>query len=54
MNGDSLIGKFYQFGEAVLFLLYVNFLWIIFSLLGLIFFGIGPVRWQCLPSFANG
>ncbi|WP_058308040.1 YesL family protein [Gracilibacillus massiliensis] len=42
MNSDSWIGKFYQFGEAVMFLLYVNFLWVLFTLLGLIFFGLGP------------
>ncbi|WP_018933047.1 YesL family protein [Gracilibacillus lacisalsi] len=42
MNSDSWIGKFYQFGEAVLFLLYVNFLWIVFSCIGLILFGLGP------------
>lgn len=36
------MGRFYQFGEAVLFLFYVNFLWIVFTLLGLFFLGIGP------------
>ncbi|KAB8139310.1 DUF624 domain-containing protein [Gracilibacillus oryzae] len=42
MLGDGFIGKFYFFGETVLLLLYVNLLWVCFTLLGLVFFGIGP------------
>jgi uncharacterized membrane protein YesL len=39
---EGLFGAFYRFGETVLLLLYVNFLWICFTLLGLIIFGFGP------------
>lgn len=39
---DGLFGAFYRFGEIVLLLLYVNILWILFTLLGLGIFGIGP------------
>ncbi|RCW72005.1 YesL family protein [Saliterribacillus persicus] len=42
MQDDSFVGKFYQFGEAILFLFYVNFLWVSFTLLGLVVFGLGP------------
>ncbi|GAA0307392.1 putative membrane protein YesL [Gracilibacillus halotolerans] len=42
MLDSGLLGKFYHFGETVLLLLYVNFLWICFTLLGGILFGIGP------------
>lgn len=39
---EGLFGWFYRFGEIVLLLLYVNFLWICFTLFGLVIFGIGP------------
>lgn len=39
---DGIFGAFYRFGETVLLLLYVNLLWILFTLLGLVVFGIGP------------
>lgn len=39
---DGFLGGFYRFGEVVMLLLYVNLLWIIFTLLGLVVFGIGP------------
>lgn len=39
---DGFFGAFYRFGETVLLLLYVNVLWILFTLLGLVIFGIGP------------
>lgn len=39
---DGFLGGFYRFGEIVLLLLYVNVLWIIFSLLGLGVLGVGP------------
>ncbi|RKL66224.1 hypothetical protein CR203_16865 [Salipaludibacillus neizhouensis] len=42
LNGTGFMGKFYKFGEISIFLVYVNFLWICFSLLGLIVFGLGP------------
>ncbi|SFM43204.1 Uncharacterized membrane protein YesL [Gracilibacillus orientalis] len=42
MLGNGFISKFYFFGETVLLLLYVNFLWVCFTLLGAIVFGIGP------------
>ena len=42
MLDSGLLGRFYQFGEIVLLLLYVHFLWICFTLLGFIIFGIGP------------
>ncbi|KRG12705.1 hypothetical protein ACA30_18170 [Virgibacillus soli] len=42
MFENKLFNNFYQFGETVLLLLYVNALWICFTLLGLIIFGLGP------------
>lgn len=42
MFNSGLFDKFYRFGEAVLLLLYVNFLWICFTLFGLVIFGFGP------------
>ncbi|QGH35448.1 DUF624 domain-containing protein [Gracilibacillus salitolerans] len=42
MLGNGFISKFYFFGETVLLLLYVNFLWVCFTLAGAIIFGIGP------------
>jgi len=39
---DGFLGAFYRFGETVLLLLYVNTLWILFTLLGAVIFGIGP------------
>lgn len=42
MLGEGFISKFFYFGETVFLLLYVNFLWICFTLLGFIIFGIGP------------
>ncbi|WP_163539300.1 DUF624 domain-containing protein [Gracilibacillus sp. YIM 98692] len=42
MNSDTFLGKFYQFGEGVLFLFYVNLLWVIGTTMGLLFFGVGP------------
>ncbi|WP_163581834.1 YesL family protein [Gracilibacillus saliphilus] len=42
MLNDGFISKFYYFGETVFLLLYVNFLWICFTILGFIIFGIGP------------
>lgn len=42
MLDSGLFGRFYQFGETVLLLLYVNLLWISFTLLGGILFGVGP------------
>ncbi|MFC4403464.1 YesL family protein [Gracilibacillus xinjiangensis] len=42
MLGDGYISKFYYFGETVFLLLYVNFLWVCFTLAGLVVFGIGP------------
>ncbi|MCJ7840849.1 DUF624 domain-containing protein [Lederbergia sp. NSJ-179] len=42
MFENKLFGRFYQFGETVLLLLYVNALWVCFTLLGLIIFGFGP------------
>lgn len=42
MFNSGLFGGFYRLGETVLLLLYVNLLWICFTLLGLIVFGYGP------------
>lgn len=42
MFENKLFNNFYRFGETVLLLLYVNALWIFFTLLGLIIFGFGP------------
>ncbi|MDX8047436.1 DUF624 domain-containing protein [Gracilibacillus sp. S3-1-1] len=42
MLGDGFLSKFYYFGETIFLLLYVNFLWICFTFLGCIIFGIGP------------
>lgn len=42
MFSNGMFGTFYRFGELVLVLLYVNLLWILFTVLGLIVFGIGP------------
>ncbi|MGP4042022.1 YesL family protein [Gracilibacillus sp. D59] len=42
MLGNGFISKFYFFGETVLLLLYVNFLWVCFTLAGAIIFGFGP------------
>jgi len=39
---DGFLGGFYRFGEVVMMLLYVNILWVIFTVLGLGFFGFGP------------
>lgn len=39
---DGLFGGFYRFGETVFLLLYVNILWIFFTLIGLVIFGFGP------------
>src|SRR5690625_4393485 len=39
---DGFLGAFYRFGETVLLLLYVNILWILFTLLGAVIFGVGP------------
>ncbi|WP_130858782.1 YesL family protein [Gracilibacillus phocaeensis] len=39
---NGLFGKFYRFGDVVFLLLYVNLLWLCFTLIGLILFGIGP------------
>lgn len=39
---EGLFGAFYRFGETVMLLLYVNLLWVCFTLLGLIIFGFGP------------
>lgn len=39
---DGLFGTFYKFGETVILLLYVNLLWVLFTLAGLIIFGLGP------------
>lgn len=42
MSSNGFLSKFYYFGDTVFLLLYVNFLWVCFTLLGLIVFGIGP------------
>ncbi|UOQ86395.1 YesL family protein [Gracilibacillus salinarum] len=42
MLGNGFISKFYFFGETVLLLLYVNFLWVCFTLAGAVIFGFGP------------
>lgn len=42
MFSSGLFSGFYRFGELVLLLLYVNFLWLSFTLLGCILFGFGP------------
>ncbi|RSL35231.1 DUF624 domain-containing protein [Salibacterium salarium] len=41
-DNSGVVGGFYRAGETVLFLVYVNVLWILFSFLGLIIFGLGP------------
>ncbi|MFB5663396.1 YesL family protein [Alteribacillus sp. HJP-4] len=41
MNSGWLSG-FYQAGEIVLFLIYINVLWVLFSAAGLLLFGVGP------------
>jgi uncharacterized membrane protein YesL len=35
-------GGFYRFGEAVLFLFYINLLWVVFTFLGAVVFGWAP------------
>src|SRR5690625_4815944 len=39
---DGFFGGFYRFGEVIFLLLYVNVLWVLFTLLGGIVLGFGP------------
>jgi uncharacterized membrane protein YesL len=42
LTSGGFMGGFYRFGEAVLFLMYVNALWIVFTLMGGIIIGWAP------------
>ncbi|GAB2567504.1 YesL family protein [Gracilibacillus alcaliphilus] len=42
MFENGWFGKFYRFGDVVFMLLYINLLWVCFTLIGLVLFGIGP------------